>query len=466
MEILTRDNRATNNAVFNTLSVKQQSRNLFCCNLGSIHLTNTGTESAVPILGANDPYRNATQLEGAVKVTDDGNTSAPGGAAFIDGLSWNSTTQSNLYIWSSRVQGDPASLGWSQSACGGTNSQPSQNIVLKAIQHFPYGLDIPTGPQNNSYSMSFYSNDNNSATNQLVGQIRGQFNGLQFNCGDVASGGTLSDCLDLLGSGATFHFALTAPSLALNGGAQATGTVGNGGKLQETTTATKTSGNPFAFDAAGNTVNATAANIVGVFSNCSGTQYLGADGACHTSGAGTSTSVVSLFTGCSGTQYLGADGACHSAASSLTPATTSTLGGVKCDGTTITCAGDGTITSTTGGGPIQANSGTANGSASVNFISYTTPSGASHFYRVCYSVAVLTVAMAGTFNVYETYYAGSGHQVGGFAVGTTSATSWTYKNGCWQFQADASTNISFSLNFSGITGSPVFNYAGTLELLK
>ena len=34
--------------------------------------------------------------------------------------------------------------------------------------------------------------------------------------------------------------------------------------------------------------------------------------------AGTSTDVISLFTGCSGTDYLGADGACHSASGALT----------------------------------------------------------------------------------------------------------------------------------------------------
>ena len=90
--------------------------------------------------------------------------------------------------------------------------------------------------------------------------------------------------------------------------------------------------------------DAAASDVVALFSSCSGTQYLGADGACHTaSGSGTVTSsgspvngnvsafssatnivpataanVVALFSSCSGTQYLGADGNCHSASGSGT----------------------------------------------------------------------------------------------------------------------------------------------------
>jgi hypothetical protein len=97
-------------------------------------------------------------------------------------------------------------------------------------------------------------------------------------------------------------------------------------------------------------------NVISLFSGCSGTLYLGADGACHSGtgggaspagtlgafqtyltsssfsgtvvtgivkGNGTSvpspaaaSDVVALFSTCSGTQYLGADGACHSAGTS------------------------------------------------------------------------------------------------------------------------------------------------------
>jgi hypothetical protein len=100
------------------------------------------------------------------------------------------------------------------------------------------------------------------------------------------------------------------------------------------------------------------ADITALWTACSGTQYLGYDGNCHTAGTGTVTSlsvassngftgtssggatpaltlstsvsgplkgssgalaaaassdIVGLFSSCSGTQYLGADGACHTA---------------------------------------------------------------------------------------------------------------------------------------------------------
>ncbi len=90
--------------------------------------------------------------------------------------------------------------------------------------------------------------------------------------------------------------------------------------------------------------NAASSDVIGLFAGCSGTQYLGADGACHTaSGSGTVTTtsspaigniakfsgatsitsaafsdIVGLWAGCSGTQYLGADGNCHAASGSGT----------------------------------------------------------------------------------------------------------------------------------------------------
>jgi hypothetical protein len=81
----------------------------------------------------------------------------------------------------------------------------------------------------------------------------------------------------------------------------------------------------------GGFASAASTDVVSLFSTCSGTQYLGADGACHSSpgltsgttvlkGNGTggfagalSGDIVSLFSGCSGTQYLGADGTCYTA---------------------------------------------------------------------------------------------------------------------------------------------------------
>lgn len=76
---------------------------------------------------------------------------------------------------------------------------------------------------------------------------------------------------------------------------------GGGGSGTVTSSGSPVSGNIAAFTTATNIAPATAAQIVGTFSGCSGTQYLGADGACHNipSGSGTVTSFTDnsgLFT--------------------------------------------------------------------------------------------------------------------------------------------------------------------------
>ena len=136
--------------------------------------------------------------------------------------------------------------------------------------------------------------------------------------------------------------------------------------------------------------------IVGLFTGCSGVQYLGADGACHSvlatpvtvanggtgvatltgivKGNGTSAftaataaNIVSLFTTCSGTQYLGADGACHNANSGTVTSVALTVpSGFSVTGSPLTTSGTlaitGTLNVAAGGtgvgtltGPIKGN---------------------------------------------------------------------------------------------------------------
>lgn len=94
------------------------------------------------------------------------------------------------------------------------------------------------------------------------------------------------------------------------------------------------------------TAPAAAADVAALFSGCSGSQYLGADGACHSPSGGLadpgtngpikrtalnvtaaagSADIVGLFASCSGTQYLGADGACHTPGGALVLRTNGTL---------------------------------------------------------------------------------------------------------------------------------------------
>lgn len=139
-----------------------------------------------------------------------------------------------------------------------------------------------------------------------------------------------------------------------------------------------------------------AADIVGLFPGCAGTEYLGADGVCHVAGTGTVTSVnvslstcvssgpvtssgtvslsaclfgvtqggtgvntltgvakgngtspftaaasadiIALFSGCTGTEYLGADGACHAASGSGTVTSVNV--------SLATCTSSGAVTTT------------------------------------------------------------------------------------------------------------------------
>ena len=138
------------------------------------------------------------------------------------------------------------------------------------------------------------------------------------------------------GGGGTNNPGGSAGQIQTNGGSVFGAFTASGDCTINTTTGavtcTKTNGTAF-----GTLATATTATpVVSLFSGCSGTQYLGADGACHTGSAGTVTTtgsptsgvitkfsgstsvtnaaaadIVSLFSTCSGTQYLGADGACH-----------------------------------------------------------------------------------------------------------------------------------------------------------
>lgn len=97
------------------------------------------------------------------------------------------------------------------------------------------------------------------------------------------------------------------------------------------------------------TAVAVSTDVISLFAGCSGTQYLGADGNCYTvipgladpggngivkrtalntTAAAASADIVGLFSTCSGTQSLGADGMCHTAGT-LTGVTAGT-------GTTVT----------------------------------------------------------------------------------------------------------------------------------
>lgn len=102
-----------------------------------------------------------------------------------------------------------------------------------------------------------------------------------------------------------------------------------------------------------------------------------------------SSDIVGLFTGCSGTQYLGADGACHNAGSTVTPAAltktddtnvTLTLGGTPStallQASSITVGWTGTLAVSRGGSGAGTLTGLVIGNGTSAFTTVTAPSGA------------------------------------------------------------------------------------------
>jgi hypothetical protein len=205
------------------------------------------------------------------------------------------------------------------------------------------------------------------------------------------------------------------------------------------------SGNVPKFTSGTNIAPAAAGDIVGLFSACSGTQYLGADGACHNAGGGSGTvttsgtpttgviskftgstvignaaaaDVVSLFSTCSGTQYLGADGACHTASGSGNTTSTSLTTNMlpKANGANSIIDSN-----------LSDNGTTVSTSEPVSAASYSTPSGSVASYYQCSQGTLPTlsgsnyVAMVCPTAVTSYYWTPPGAAATGFRFWTNTA---------------------------------------------
>ncbi len=102
-----------------------------------------------------------------------------------------------------------------------------------------------------------------------------------------------------------------------------------------------------------------------------------------------SSDIIGLFTGCSGSQYLGADGACHTAGAAFTPAAlskaddtnvtlalTGTPSTALLQATTITAGWTGTLAVARGGSGAGTLTGVVIGNGTSAFTAVTAPSGA------------------------------------------------------------------------------------------
>jgi len=265
MALIPRNGRAAGGTTFTNLSAKGTSRGLFYNDLGTMNASGFSCEGCGGMV--SDPYRSAATQEGAVIIND----LFGYGHASLNGVSWTNGTI-NRCIWSINSQGDPTQTIWNNSYCSYTvNSQALANPQYTSMIQFPQGLSLGAGapvalsPSNPGIAFYGYWGSGGSNTYDGAWQAGGYNSyGVFFGAAD----GT--DVIDIGRYGIAAHEALTTPSLGINGGTAMTGSAGNGGVAQETTTATKTSGNPVAFDANGNTVNATATNIATLLSSLTG----------------------------------------------------------------------------------------------------------------------------------------------------------------------------------------------------
>ncbi len=247
MAILPRGDRLSGNAVMNNLIVKQVNRYIFYGDLGAMTVTNLSCEGCTPL--TSDPYRNAAVQEGAVVFGDTGYSSSGGDHATLNGISYNAGTV-NRNLWSITAQGDPVHTVWSNNA-GSSGGQASENPGFSVAVNFPQGISLGNA-STGAAPLNFYNWSSNAQ--HFSGAMVGQSSGIQVLGMDDAT-----DVIDFSTGLIAAHQALSAPSVAIGGGTAMTGSVGNGGYAQQTTSAAKTSGHCVQFDANGNTVDAGAA---------------------------------------------------------------------------------------------------------------------------------------------------------------------------------------------------------------
>jgi hypothetical protein len=263
---------------------------------------------------------------------------------------------------------------------------------------------------------------------------------------------------------------LTAPATAwtLKPAADNQTTIIPGGTLSTATV----SGSSVLKGSAGNAVPATAADVVSLFSTCTGAQYLGADGACHTASSGladpgsngivkrsalntttgaVAADVVGLFGPCSGTQYLGADSACH------------TFAGAG----TVTVVGSGSLTSgalmTGGSGQTAQTPSAATMDASGNIatpgaISAGSDGTTAGVYTATGQDASGVVLAMGTYptDPKKLYWQGHGGSNGTAFVYPDSTTG--------NFVIDAHQSGKLQLQEAGVNGNSItLDYSGAIS---
>ncbi len=253
--------------------------------------------------------------------------------------------------------------------------------------------------------------------------------------------------------------------------------VGNGGTFGATgtgaITATKLgSGSYIPKLTTGTPSAAAAADVVGLFSTCSGTQYLGADGACHSAGAGT---VINDATLTANLPLIGA-GTTHATVGTRSGNTTQyvTTTGAQTSGDCVkidangnhiangsACGGgSGTVTSIATTSPITGGTITATGTiacatcvtsaASLTSTAIVTGAGSQGSQT---PAATATMDTSGNISTPGSITTGAGGSVGGYsAYGQGTATTAPTSSVGWMGPASVTTKFMMKLPAAPLTG--------------
>lgn len=250
LSIFTRDNRNTGAPTITNVISKNNYRSIFQGNSGGMQATNLECEACTALTGTNDPYRSATQLEGALIITD-GTGSSVSHNANINGVGWAGSTI-NRAIWSISAQGDPSATAYiNNSGSTVTNSQFIQNPQFQDKIPFYGGLAIQTSP-GLTRPIDFYSWYSNA--NHFMGSWVGRTSATG-DCWRATDGST---CTFEVGDNfvtADQPFTAITNIKLLSGGTAMTGNQGTGLLLQHST-GSITTNDLVKFDASGNTVDA------------------------------------------------------------------------------------------------------------------------------------------------------------------------------------------------------------------
>ena len=131
--VVSRTGRPTGVAQVSNLVVKNDSRYLFWGDLGGMTTTNWSGEAMTPL--ASDPYRAASQQEGAVVYTGGGSSSG-GNSAVMNGIYWSGVPDIGHCLWSLNnggvATGDPVNTIYTNAGCQNvSNGQyPNSSPVL------------------------------------------------------------------------------------------------------------------------------------------------------------------------------------------------------------------------------------------------------------------------------------------------------------------------------------------------